>query len=146
MFKDLGARILSRTILMSAVLAATMLEARQVPAAGDIIGEIVIESAALQPPVLMTEPEHKVVFVNRSGQMVHIQFLMHNGGQHHIFQVPDQIWAVFHQTGRHPFVVHFPDPKTPNLDGAIEVVGNPYGGPDPRVCGGVTVQGACLER
>jgi len=148
MFEQVGARFWSRTILVSAVLAATMLGARQIPAAEDIIGEIIIESAALQPQVLMTAPEHKVVFINRSGQMVHIQFLMRNAEneQHHIFQVPEQIWAIFHQAGLHRYVVHFPDPTMPNLDGAVEVVGDPYGRPDPRICGGVTVQGACIER
>ena len=146
MFKDLGARLRSSTILASAVLAATLLGARDLSAAEEIVGEIIIQDAALQPQVLMTEPEHKVLFVNRSSQMVHIQFLMHNGGQHHIFQVPDQIWAIFHQSGLHRYVVHFRDPKMPNLDGAVEVVGDSYRRPDPLVCGGLTVQGACIER
>ena len=112
------------------------------------IGEVVITAAALSPQALMTEPEHRVTFVNRSGQMVHIQFLMPNVEQqkHHIFQVPDKIWAIFHQTGRHPFVVHFGDPRVPNLEGTIEVVRDPYGRPDPLVCSGITVQGACSER
>lgn len=146
MSKDLGARF--RTILASAILAAAMLGARQLPAAEKIVGEVVIESQALQPAVLMTEPEHKVLFVNRSGQMVHIQFLMPNteNEQHHIFQVPEQIWAIFHRPGRHPYVVHFRDPKIPNLEGAVEVVGDPHGRPDPLVCNGVTVQGACIDR
>ena len=148
MFKDLGGGFHGRTILASALLAATMLGARRVPAADEVVGEVVIESQTLQPSILFTEPEHKVFFVNRSGHMVHIQFLMPNAEneQHHIFQVPDQIWAIFHQTGRHPYVVHFRDPHIPNLEGAVEVVGDPYGRPDPHMCSGVTVQGACIER
>jgi hypothetical protein len=146
MFEQVGARFWSRVILASAFLAATLLGARDLSAAEEVVGEIIIQAAALQPQVLMTEPEHKVLFVNRSGKMVHIQFLMHNGGKHHIFQVPEQIWAIFHQSGIHRYVVHFPDPKMPNLDGAVEVVGDPYGRPDPLVCGGVTVQGDCIER
>ena len=148
MFEQVGARFWSRVILASVVLAATLLEARDLSAAEEDVGEIIIQDAALQPQVLMTEPEHKVLFVNRSSQMVHIQFLMRNAEneQHHIFQVPDQIWAIFHRAGLHRYVVHFRDPKMPNLEGAVEVVGDPYGRPDPRVCGEVTVQGACIER
>jgi hypothetical protein len=146
MFKDLGAGFRSRTVLASAVLALTLLGARQVPSAEKIVGEVVIESAGLQPPVLMTEPEHKVFFVNRSGQVVHIQFLMQDGGQHHIFQVPEQIWAIFHRPGRHSYVVHFRDPRISTLEGAVEVMGDSRGRPDPHVCSGITVQGACIER
>jgi hypothetical protein len=113
-----------------------------------ISGEVVIETNALHPEVLMTEPERRVVFINRSGQSVHIQFTMKNpnGEQHHIVQVPDQIWAMFHHVGRHPFTVHFLDHAAPDLSGAVEVVADPYGRPDPMVCNGITVMGACLER
>jgi len=117
-------------------------------AAEIIVGEIVIEAHALHPEVLMTEPEHRVLFTNRTGHAVHIQFTMKNpnGEQHHIVQVPEQIWAMFHQLGRHPFVVHFLDRALPDLRGAVEVVGDPYGRPDPLVCNGITVMGACFER
>jgi hypothetical protein len=113
-----------------------------------ITGEILIEANGLRPEVLMTEPEHRVLFTNRSGQPVHIQFTMKNpnGEKHHVVQVPEQIWAIFHTMGRHPFVVHFIDPAAPDLSGAVEVVGDPYGRPDPLVCSGITVMGACLER
>jgi len=115
-------------------------------AAEIIVGEIVIEAHALHPEVLMTEPEHRVLFTNRSGRAVHVQFIMKNGDQHHLVQVPEQIWSIFHQFGRHPFVVHFLDSAVPDLHGAVEVVGDPYGRPDPLVCSGITVMGACLER
>jgi hypothetical protein len=117
-------------------------------AAEILVGEIVIEANALHPEVLMTEPEHRVLFTNRSGHSVHIQFSMknQNGYQHHLVQVPEQIWAIFHQMGGHPFVVHFGDRAGPDLYGAVEVVGDPYGRPDPLVCSGISVQGACLER
>jgi hypothetical protein len=105
-----------------------------------------IESTGVRPSVVLTEPEHRVYFVNRSGRTVHLQFLMGNGEQHHLVQVPEHIWAIFHQVGRHPFVVHFLDRSVPDLYGAVEVVGDPYGRPDPLVCSGITVMGACLER
>ena len=113
---------------------------------GATSGEIIIEPTAVRPSVLLTEPEHRVLFINRSGRTVHIQFLMRNGEQHHLLQVPEQIWAIFHQMGRHPFVVHFLDRTVPDLYGAVEVVGDPYGRPDPLVCSGITVMGACFER
>jgi hypothetical protein len=111
-----------------------------------IVGEIIIEATGISPEVLLTAPERRVVFVNRSGRPVHLQFLLHNGGQHHLVQVPKSIWAVFHRVGRHAYVVHFNDRAMSDLHGAVEVVGDPYGGSDPLVCSGITVQGACLER
>ncbi len=147
--KGWGLATVRPVILVMAIAAVTVL-GRPRPSTGEeiITGEVIIEATALQPQVLMTEAEHKVLFVNRSGKMVHIQFLMPKTEepQHHIIQVPDQIWAVFHLAGRHPYVVHFGDPKIPNLEGAIEVVKDPYGRPDPLMCGWITVQGVCIER
>ncbi len=136
--------------LLMGTVAITLLVVPAIPGAEEeiIVGEVLIGATALHPEVLMTEPEHRVLFTNQSGHSVHIQFTMKNpnGEQHHIVQVPDQIWAVFHQVGRHPFVVHFLDRAEPDLYGAVEVVGDPYGRPDPLVCSGITVMGACLER
>jgi hypothetical protein len=134
-------------VLLTWTVATAFLVLPEVSAAAEILGgEIVIEASALHPEVLMTGPEHRVLFTNRSGRAVHIQFSMKNGEQHHLVQVPEQIWAIFHQFGRHPFVVHFGDPAVANLHGAVEVVGDPYGRPDPLVCSGITVMGACFER
>ncbi len=111
-----------------------------------ISGEIIIEATALRPQVLLTEPERRVIFVNRSGRAVHVDFNSRDPEGHHVFQVPDRMWAIFHRPGRHPYEVHFRDPGTPDLHGAVEVVGDPYGRPDPLICGGVTVMGGCIER
>jgi len=136
--------------LLMGTVATALLVVPAIPGAAEeiIAGEILIEANALHPEELMTEPEHRVLFTNRSGHSVHIQFTMKNpnGEQHHIVQVPEQIWAIFHKMGRHPFVVHFLDRTMPDLYGAVEVVGDPYGRPDPLVCNGITVMGACLER
>ncbi len=121
-------------MLLTWTMATTTMVLSGSSAAGEIIaGEILIEAKALHPEVLMTEPEHRVLFTNRSGHSVHIQFSMPNENryQHHLVQVPEQIWAIFHQMGRHPFVVHFLDRAVPDLYGAVEVVGDPYGRPDP---------------
>ena len=136
-------------MLLTWTMATMIMVLPGISAAEEILaGEILIDANALHPEVLMTEPEHRVQFTNRSGHAVHIQFTMRNpnGEQHHIVQVPNQIWAMFHQVGRHPYVVHFLDHTAPDLWGAVEVVGDPYGRPDPLVCNGITVMGACLER
>lgn len=132
--------------LMMGVTVTILLPPPLFPAQEIIAGEIIIEAAALRPEVFMTEQDRKVIFVNRSGQVVHVDFFSRNPELHHVFQVPDHIWAIFHRTGRHPYEVHFNDPARATLHGAIEVVGDPYGRPDPRICGGITVQGACIER
>lgn len=132
--------------LVIGAAATVLIQPRQSEAEEIITGEIIIEAEALRPQVLMTEPERRVIFVNRSGRIVHVDFITRNPERHHTFQVPDRIWAVFHWPGRHPFEVHFGDPALADLQGAVEVVDNPYGGPDPRVCSGVTVMGACIER
>ena len=140
---------MSRVMLLTWTVATTIMVLSGNSVAEEIIaGEILIKANALDPEVLITEPEHRVLFTNRTGHAVHIQFTMKNpnGEQHHIVQVPEQIWAMFHQLGHHPFVVHFLDRAVPDLSGVVEVVGGPYGRPDPLVCNGITVMGACLER
>ena len=135
--------------LLAWTMATTMMLLSGSAGAGEIIaGEILIGAMALQPEVMVTQPERRVLFTNRSNRSVHIQFNMKNpnGEQHHLVQAPGQIWAVFHQVGRHPFVVHFLDRTAPDLHGAVEVLDEPYGRPDPLVCSGITVMGACLER
>ncbi|MEI8189117.1 MAG: hypothetical protein WCI75_05330 [candidate division NC10 bacterium] len=135
------------TLSTVGVMALGALSSPVVLAAEEItVGEVIIEATALSPEVLLTAPEGRVIFVNRSGWPVHLQFMMKNGGQHHLVQVPEQIWAVFHRVGRHAYEVHFDNHAMSDLHGAVEVVGDPYGGPDPLVCSGITVQGACLER
>lgn len=67
--------------------------------------EVVIDARALTPSVLTVAADEPVVFVNRSGRTVHVEFVGRKG--HHVFQVPGSIRAIFHQTGRHPYVVHF---------------------------------------
>src|SRR3990170_5828046 len=81
--------------------------------------DILIRSTGLQPPVLKTAPERRVTFVNQTGQLVHVDF-GEEPGQHHTFQVPGRIWAIFHRPGRHVYEVHFPDGRT--FAGAVDVV------------------------
>ena len=132
-----------------AVLGFTLMTSAWAASGKEIIsGEVIIESTAIIPEILITAPEHRVVFVNRSGRPVHLQFMMPGGDgvQHHLFQVSTSIWAIFHQTGTHPYVVHFNDPSISTLHGTVEVVESESGGPTHRVCNGITVQGDCIER
>ncbi len=107
--------------------------------------KIGIEANWLDPPVLRATVGERVTFVNRSGRTAHVEFIG-DSGRHHVEQVPDQIWAVFHRPGRHAYVVHFPDGSAPDLHGAVEVVTDPREQRDPQGCVGVTVMGVCLER
>lgn len=143
--RDLGRKAWGAPALVSLVVAVLL--ARPISAAEEIIaGEIIIEATALRPQVLLTELGRQVTFVNRSGQLVHVDFISRDPELHHVFQLQDRIWAIFHRSGRHPFEVHFRNPALADLHGAVEVVGDPYGGPDARICSGITVQGACIER
>jgi plastocyanin len=114
--------------------------ALSVPAAAR--DEIVISAAALEPPALETVVGHRVTFVNRSGHIVHVEF-PGDRSQHYVFQVPGEIWAVFHRPGRHPYVVHFSGDESRGLSGAVEVADDPSAGP--HTCSGLTVMGTCIE-
>lgn len=107
-------------------------------------GEIVIEATRVVPPVLKTMVERRVTFVNRSGEMVHVDFVGPSD-EHRVFQVPGRIWAVFHRPGRHPYVVHFYSRGRGDLRGTVEVDDDPSRRPSPPTCGGVTVMETCIE-
>ncbi len=107
-------------------------------------GEIVIGATRLDPPVLRTVTEQRVTFVNRSGRIVHVDFLG-DAGQHHVYQVPGSIWAIFHRPGRHPYVVHFKTDGGRELRGVVEVESGTIPGPLPPTCTGFTVMGECLD-
>jgi plastocyanin len=118
--------------------------AAQVPSV--VLGEeILIEAKALQPSLLKTTVGERVTFVNRSGRTVHVEFVG-NAGRHRVFQVPTEIWAVFHRPGFHAYEVHFSDPKGATLRGTVEAVEDPSGRADPHTCGSLTVMGECIER
>ena len=107
--------------------------------------QVVIYTTGVLPGVLKIKPEERVLFVNRTGKTVHVEF-PEASDRHHVFQVPDQIWAVFHSTGRHPYVVHLTDGPTVELRGAVDVESDPRGRSDSQPCNGVTVLGTCLQR
>ena len=142
----LGGRTPGVLALVALALVLVAAAASLAPPPTDVGDMIVIEPSALGPPALNAVPERRVTFVNRTGRMVHIEF---NGGaaRHHVIQVPDQIWAIFHRAGSHPYVVHFPDDTAADMmEGVVEIVADPHQRPDPEACVGVTVMGACLER
>jgi hypothetical protein len=146
-FTGLGGRGLFLLGLSVVAVAPLLMSAPSPAEAGEIIaGEIIIEATALHPEVLITEPNQQVRFINRSGHLIHLSLITKDPERHHVFQVPDQIWAIFHRTGRHGFEVHFLDGAFPTLRGAVEVQYDPFGMPDPLTCSGITVMGACIER
>jgi hypothetical protein len=107
-------------------------------------GEIVIATDALTPAVLTVAADEPVVFLNRSGRIVHVDFLGRTG-EHHVFQVPGSIRAIFHGPGHHPYVVHFEEPRRGELRGVVQV----EEAREPRVglpvCRGISVEGNCIE-
>lgn len=107
--------------------------------------QIVIEGTKLNPPALKTTVGERVTLVNRSGRMVHVDFIG-NSGRHEIFQVPTEIWAIFHRPGLHPYEVHFSYPKAVTLRGMVEAVEDPSRPGDPTTCDSFTVMGVCIER
>ena len=114
--------------------------------AAEAAGEVVIEATALRPPVLATAAGQRVTFVNRSGRVIHIQFLGDERG-HRVFQIPGEIRAVFHAAGRHEYVVHFSSRREADLRGAVEAAWDPSGDRAIPECGGLTINtGVCLER
>jgi hypothetical protein len=104
---------------------------------------VVIRATRLDPPVFATTTERQITFVNQSGRLVHIEFVG-RAGEHRVFQVPGRISAVFHQPGRHPYVVHIEVGPRSTLTGEIEVVPEQVS-TGPVTCGTVTVMEVCLE-
>ena len=127
----------------SAALLIVMLASAAVP--GEAV-RVVIGPDGLEPRVLHATTADRVTFVNRSGRVVHMEF-GEDRGKHHVFQVPGEIWAVFHQAGPHLYVVHFETGERRELRGVVEVEHVPDRGPVEKLptCNGITVQGVRLE-
>jgi plastocyanin len=106
---------------------------------------IEIDAATVRPTELNATVGEQVTFTNRSGRLVHVEFLDTSSG-HRVFQVSGEIWAVFHSAGRHEYVVHFLAPGGGELRGAVAVRDKPDAQVEPAECSGVTVMGVCLER
>ena len=107
--------------------------------------EVVIEADRLAPPELTADFGETVTFVNRSARLVHIEFAPRPEG-HHVFQVPGQIRATFHRSGRHPYVVHLELGGTrAALQGVVNVNESRTPDREPPVCHGRTLEGICVE-
>ena len=132
---------LSPRVLLLIALGALALLAPSVVQGDD---EVVIEKNGLKPPLLNTTTAHRVTFINRSGRMAHVEFTG-DPGEHKVFQVPGQIWAVFHRPGRHPYVVHLGTGRdVVTLRGAVEVTQDPSGTADLPTCDSVTLEGQTI--
>ncbi len=117
------------------------------PSAAAAADRIVIETKALRPAVVETTVGRRVTFVNRSGRVAHVEFVG-SSSEHRVFQNPGEIWAEFHLTGRHEYMVHLSGSgRATELRGTVVVHEDPSALTAPRECNGfVTVMGVCLER
>lgn len=107
--------------------------------------EISVRLSAVEPASLTVALHERVVFVNRSGRAIHVEFAGPNG-EHHVAPVPGAIAAEFHRPGRHPFVVHFyAGASTVELHGFVDVEHGPAFVRSPE-CGGFTIEETCIER
>jgi hypothetical protein len=85
-----------------------------------------------------------VTFVNRSRRPAHVDF-GGASGEHRVFQVPGQIWAIFHRAGVHAYEVHLErGTDVVTLRGRVEAVDEPE--TSHPTCKGLTVMGVCIER
>jgi hypothetical protein len=140
----LGSRRHAPTIIALALLAA--LPSPSARADGSQGHEVVIQAAALEPDVVRARLHERVTFRNRSGRIVHVEFLGEEG-PHHVFQVPGSIWAEFHQPGPHPFVVHLSAGGPAELAGRVDVEDETAPGTSPGECNGrLTVDTVCIPR
>lgn len=108
------------------------------------VTEIVVEANGLRPPAAHAALDAPVRFVNRTNGDIHIE-LLGDRGEHHVVNVPGQIWASFHRPGRHPFVVHVGSTGRELARGVVDVPEDPARDGLP-VCGWITVEGICYER
>jgi hypothetical protein len=108
---------------------------------------IAIEATWVDPPVLRAVVGERVTIVNRTGQMVHVEF-PGDVRSHLVVQIPGiaPIRVTFRRPGTHPYVVHFPGTPRAALEGKVEVVGDPREGSDLQSCAELTSTGVCLER
>jgi hypothetical protein len=107
-------------------------------------GVVIIHASALGPPALSAIVGERVTFVNESGRPVHVEFGV-DPDRHHVFQVADRIWAVFHRPGPHGYAVHVTDGgDIRELRGVVEIVEGAGDPSLPQCPGFATVMGTCL--
>ena len=104
-----------------------------------------VEATTVMPEVLRTAIDRTVVFRNHSGRSIAVSFLGYRG-MHHVSEVSGQLPVVFHLAGRHPYVVTFGDSEEGHLHGVVEIRPDLSHERDPRVCNGLKIMGACIER
>ena len=115
------------------------------PAAqADPVSEVVILPAAVEPERLRTVLGATVMFRNRSGRPIEVQFVGYQAW-HHVSETPKGVAVVFHQTGRHPFVVRFPGSDRAHVHGVVEIDAASGSRRSTPVCSTIRVEEVCLE-
>lgn len=132
-----------RPVLWLLAAALALVPSRPEAAPDTVVVEI--KAGGLVPRVAQATTAQRVLFVNRTGRIVHVQFQGKDGAQHHVYQVRGDIWAVFHAPGPHLYVVHFESGPHRALRGLVEVGHVPGAEVEWPTCGSVTVRGDCLD-
>ncbi len=129
------------TLALLVVLLATL----SVPAHGAVI--VVVGEARLWPQQVTASAGHPVVFVNRSGSSLHLEF-MSAPKEYRILHVNGSVSAIALRPGRHPFVVRFAEDPRRHLHGVVDAQNSPT--PDDTddmdLCVGSPPARICIER
>ena len=129
--------------LIFAVTALTLCSA--VPLEATRGTEVVISAGAVEPEMLRTVLGSTVIFRNRSQRSIEVQFVGYRGW-HHVSETREGVVVVFHQTGRHPFVVRFSGSDQAHVHGAVEVDAASSAARATPACGTIRIEDVCLER
>lgn len=106
-------------------------------------GEVIIQANELTPSILIATVGERVNFLNRTGRPVHVEFGV-EPDRHQVFQVSNEIWAVFHRRGSHRYAVHITHDGVRELLGVVEVAEGGGVPSLPECSGFATVMGMCL--
>ena len=135
---------LRQLAVLSLSLVALVADPRATVAAPDTV-IVEIKADRLEPRVARATTAQRVFFLNRTGRIVHVEFQGKDGAKHHVYQVPGEIWAVFHYAGPHLYVVHFESGPARELRGVVEVGHAPGSESGLPTCRSVSVRGDCLD-
>jgi len=129
----------------TAALLVVLLAALPVPARGAAI--VVVNEAGLWPRQITTSAGHPVVFVNRSGRSLHLEFIS-APEKHRVLHVNGAVSAIALRPGRHPFVVRFAENPRRHLHGVVDAQNSatPDDTDDLDICNGSPPARTCIER
>lgn len=130
----------------TAALLVALLAALPAPARGAVI--VVVDEAELLPQQVTTSAGQPVVFVNRSGMSLHLEFI---GApeEYRILPVNGSVSGIALRQGRHPFVVRFAENPRRHLHGVVDARNSATpddADDDMDICDGSPRARICIER